>query len=111
MKPDEFLPVTPQHFQVMLALARGPLHGYAIMQATEADGSPVEIGSLYRILKRMMRDGLVEPARPTEPDEIAPGKPRRYYRLTKLGVAVARAETQRLNSLLRGPGATRLNRQ
>jgi len=55
---------------------------------------------LYRSIQRMLDDGLiVEPRErpaPKHDDER-----RRYYRITPLGEAVARAETRRLTQLVR----------
>ena len=96
--PGSFLPLSPTDFQVLLALARQPLHGYAIMKVVEesSDGRlSIEIGSLYRIIARLSSAGLIEESR--EPDaEPRPGRKRRVYGLTPLGRAVAQAEAHRL---------------
>lgn len=91
-------------FQVLLALWEGPLYGYAIKKAvTEESGGTVapQIGSLYRVLARLMSHGLVEETSPPEdaPD-VHPGHERRYYRLTNDGEAAARAEATRLDKLM-----------
>lgn len=64
-------------------------------------------GTLYRSIQRMLEQGLLEEMRerpaPEEDDER-----RRYYRITRFGSAVARAEVRRLEELLRLARATRL---
>ena len=100
MRPEQFLPLTPVVFEIALALAAGERHGYEIMQDVErrTDGKiSLHPGTLYRALGRLLDQRLIE-----ELDERpAPGEDderRRYYRLTPLGQAVARAEVERLAS-------------
>lgn len=91
-------------FQVLLVLSRGALYGYAIMKAVEEEsGGRIrpEIGSLYRVLSRLMAHGLVEETdAPADSREPHPGRNRRFYRLTARGRAVARAEAMRLHEVL-----------
>jgi len=91
--PESFLPVPPATLHILLALADGELHGYAIMKSVRLGP-----GTLYGALKRLLEARLVEEAgeRADEGDER-----RRYYRLTHLGVAVARAEVHRLDAIVR----------
>jgi DNA-binding PadR family transcriptional regulator len=100
MQPERFLPLTPVVFEIALALAAGERHGYEIMQDVErrTDGKiSLHPGTLYRALGRLLDQGLIEELdeRPAagEDDER-----RRYYKLTPLGQAVARAEVERLAS-------------
>jgi DNA-binding PadR family transcriptional regulator len=59
----------------------------------------VDVGSLYRIISRMLEGGLIEEVgRPADVEES--GRKRRFYAVTKLGVAVVRAEAERLRSML-----------
>lgn len=98
--PTDFLPLKPHDLHILLVLAEADMHGYGIMKAVEAqtDGRvSLEIGSLYRLLGRLLDDGLLAPA-PQPPDEA--DERRKYYRLTELGRAVARAEADRLAALL-----------
>lgn len=84
-------------------LGEGALYGYAIMKAVEVEsGGAVtpEIGSLYRVLARLMGDGLIEEEAPPEEEEVHPGRARKYYRLTERGRAVARVEASRLQHVL-----------
>jgi len=100
--PTDFLPVAPQDLQLLLAVRRGALHGYAIMRAVESqsDGRVrIELGSLYRILHRLERAGLIAEAAAAN-DPASPGRDRRFYRTTTLGKAVIAAELERLRRVL-----------
>lgn len=101
--PEAYLPLPPATFHILLALADGEQHGYAIMKgvAARSDGSVrLGPGTLYGALKRLLEAGLVdesgERADPERSDER-----RRYYRLTQLGLSVARAEARRLDAMVR----------
>lgn len=101
---DPKLPLAPVEYHVLLVLADTDLYGYAIRQAVtrESEGavSP-EIGSLYRVLARLLDSGLVAET-PPPPDAAKPnrGRDRKYYALTPEGRRVLRAETGRLRSVL-----------
>lgn len=96
------VPLSAVDFHVLLVLARRTLHGYAILKGIETESggavSP-EVGSLYRVLARMMTAGLVEetPA-PASAPRVHRGRSRRYYRLTREGRALLKAEARRLAS-------------
>ena len=97
--PLDFLPLSATDFQLLLALTAGELHGYAIGKSVkEASGGRVRIGlgSLYRILARLLNSGLVKKSEP-DAETGADGTTRRKYRLTALGEAVLRAEVSRLS--------------
>jgi len=99
--PSTFLPLKQSTYCMLLALADGELHGYAIMQAVEAMTSGRQTilpGTLYAALARMVDEGLIEERDGV--DETSGGPKRRYYRRTRLGKAVARAESERLHALL-----------
>jgi DNA-binding PadR family transcriptional regulator len=100
--PAAMLPLTPAVFSILLALADGKKHGYAIMQevAAETDGRiSMGPGTLYGSLDRMMKANLVEESE--EADETAPhSERRRYYRLSDFGRRVLRAEVRRLEQAL-----------
>jgi DNA-binding PadR family transcriptional regulator len=96
------LPLTPQVFHVLVALADEERHGYAIIRAVaEATHGEVVLrtGTLYTILKRLLDQELIvetdERPAPDEDDER-----RRYYAITPLGREVAKAEAQRLDRLV-----------
>ena len=99
---DRFLPLRPVEFDVLLSLAAGERHGYGIIQDAETRGHFIvpDVGTLYRALRRMEDQGLIEAAdRRQAPDS---GEERRhYYRIAPLGLKVARAEAQRLAALTR----------
>lgn len=98
------VPLSAVDFHVLLVLARRTLHGYAILKGIEAEsGSAVspEVGSLYRVLARMMADGLVEETEaPASAPRVHRGRSRRYYRLTREGRALLKAEARRLASVV-----------
>ena len=95
--PHSLLPLTPALFHVLVALADGETHGYAIMKEVErlTDGAVrLSTGTLYGIIKRLLAEGLIKEARPG-------GDPRRRrYELTRFGTDVARAEARRLEQTL-----------
>lgn len=98
MAPGNPPPLTPAGYQVLLALAGGKTHGYAVMRFIEdaTDGS-VQLGpgTLYRTIARLVADGLVE--------EVATGETdtrRRNYRLTPLGRTAAERESALLARLV-----------
>ena len=100
MQVDRFLPLTPVVFEIALALAAGERHGYEIMQEVErrTDGQiALHPGTLYRALGRLLDQGLIEEL-DERPGDGNDDERRRYYRLTPLGQAVARAEVERLAS-------------
>ena len=101
-EPESFIPLTPAVFHILLALADGEKHGYAIMQEVEAissDQIKMGPGTLYGSIKRMIANGLIEEV-DERPDPNLDDQRRRYYRLTGLGSKVLSAEAQRLVVLL-----------
>jgi DNA-binding PadR family transcriptional regulator len=101
--PDDLLPLTPAVFHILLALADGEKHGYAIMQEvgriTNGD-MKMGPGTLYGSIKRMLEMGLIGES-DERPDPALDDERRRYYRLTAFGEQVVRAESRRLAALLR----------
>jgi DNA-binding PadR family transcriptional regulator len=96
--PESFLPLTPAVFHILLALADGEKHGYAIMQEVESGTGgtvPMGPGTLYGSIKRMLAAGLIEET-DDRPDPDLDDQRRRYYKLTGLGGLVVEAEAQRL---------------
>lgn len=95
---ERFLPLRPVEFDILLSLAAGERHGYGIIQDAEARGEAVpDVGTLYRALRRLGDQGLIEAV---EREASGDGR-RKYYRLTALGLKVARAEARRLEALAR----------
>jgi DNA-binding PadR family transcriptional regulator len=96
--PDTLLPLTPSVFHILIALADGERHGYAIMRqvSDDTDGAlQLGPGTLYGCLKRMLTTGLVEES-DWRPDPELDDERRRYYRITDFGTRVVRAEAKRL---------------
>jgi DNA-binding PadR family transcriptional regulator len=88
-------------YHLLLALAEGALHGYAIREAIERESGGAlmpRAGSMYRLLSRLLKDGLVREAAVRAPEEPHPGLARRYYTLTAQGRRELAAEARRLKS-------------
>jgi DNA-binding PadR family transcriptional regulator len=95
--PRAFLPLTPQQFQILLALEGSDRHGYGIILdvARRTDGAMrLGTGTLYTAIARLVALELV--AETGREDER-----RRFYRLSALGRRVLLAETARLEALVR----------
>lgn len=98
-------PLTPVVFHVLLALAHGPLHGYAVMKRVEEEsGIAMGPGTVYGSLQRLEEAGWIEVA------GAAPGDARRgsAYALTDAGQAALGAEGARLARLARLVGRLEL---
>jgi DNA-binding PadR family transcriptional regulator len=103
-------PLTAAMFHVLLALADGDKHGYAILKEveTQTDGEvQLSTGTLYGIIKRLLIDGLIVELR-TRPAAEDDDQRRRYYHLTAEGRDVAIGEAQRLEKLLARARSKRL---
>ena len=103
-------PLSPQVFHILLSLADDDLHGYAIIQdvAMRTDGEVrLTASTLYAAVKRLLESGWIE-ERASRPAGAADDPRRRYYRLTKAGREVARAEARRLEQLAAMARAKRL---
>jgi len=108
---ENYLPLTAPVFHVLVALADGNKHGYAILkEVADRTGGRIQLssGTLYAIIKRLLRDGLIDEIdeRPDHDDER-----RRYYELTAFGRQVAAAEADRMEALLGAARAKRLIRK
>jgi len=106
-------PLTPVVFEILMALAGGEQHGYAIMQDVErrTDGRiDLHAGSLYRALGRLLDGGLIEEL-DERPASASDDERRRYYRLTPAGAAAARAEGERLAAQVATARARRILRR
>jgi DNA-binding PadR family transcriptional regulator len=100
--PDSLLPLTPGMFQVLIALADGEKHGYAIIKevARRTEGSvKLSAATLYTIIRRFVQEGVVAESN-ERPDPALDDERRRYYRLTAFGRRVARAEAGRMETAL-----------
>ena len=98
----DFLPLTPAIHHILLALVDEERHGYGIMlEVGRLTGGATKMGpgTLYGTLKRLLAAGLIEEA-DERPDPEIDDERRRYYRITRLGARVLRAETARVSVLL-----------
>ncbi len=90
--------MTEQAYLVLLALADGPRHGYAIVQSVVSlsDGRvTLGAGTLYGVLDRLVEAGCAR----VFGEEVVDGRLRRYYELTDAGGAAASARTRQLAAL------------
>src|SRR6516165_3738532 len=110
---ESILPLTPAVFHILIALADGETHGYAIMQeVARRSGGSVRLGpgTLYGAIGRLLEDGLIEESE-ERPDPKMDDTRRRYYRLTRFGGEVLAAETERLAQLVRAARSTKAVRK
>jgi DNA-binding PadR family transcriptional regulator len=94
MAVDEVLPLSAASFHILLALADGERHGYALIKDIEEEtGGAIRLGTgtLYRIVRQLLDDGWI-----AESPRVDPDPRRRFYRLTPRGREVAKAEARRL---------------
>lgn len=99
--PRNFLPLKPVDLELLLALADQPLHGYGLVQAiSEHTGGLVVLdpGNLYRVVKRLLAEGLIAES---DREAVDAGERRKYYRITTLGGRVLAMELDRLRLLVR----------
>ncbi|HEY4303694.1 MAG TPA: PadR family transcriptional regulator [Gemmatimonadaceae bacterium] len=114
MASAQLPPLRSIEFEILLTLAEGEHHGYAIIQAieTRADGQlRVETGTLYRALRRLLDDGLVKPSArrlATDTSTSHNGERRRYYAITQSGRQAAATEATRLARLVSVARAAKL---
>ena len=97
--PSSFLPLSPVTYHILLALANGKRHGYAILGDVESitDGAiTLETGTLYAAIRRLRKDGLLDTAQATDGEDSR----RKNYELSALGRAVLERETARLRQVL-----------
>jgi DNA-binding PadR family transcriptional regulator len=102
---SDYLPLTPALFHVLLSLADGQKHGYAIIkEVATRTGGQVQLGTgtLYGIVKRLLAAGLIRESALGSTDR------RRAYRLTPFGRKVALSEAERLRDLVISAQAKRL---
>lgn len=91
---------------VLLVLADGDLHGYAIAKEVERRGGPAVFpANLYRHLNGLARRGLVQ-AQPPQLDDS--GRARKAFRLTATGLAAVRIQGERMRSLVQAMEAREL---
>ena len=108
--PETLLPLTPAVFHILLVLLGRDRHGYGIMQEVNfyTEGRlRLGPGTLYRSIKQMLSEGLIIEL-DERPDPAIDDQRRRYYRLTDFGQHVLKAETERLEHVLKVARARQL---
>ena len=106
--PEDLLPLKSDVLLVLLALATRPMHGYGVIRDVEirtAGDVRLQTGALYRTLRRLLNDALIEEC-PPPVDADSSDERRRYYRLTGLGRSVMDAEVERMSRLVRAARLT-----
>jgi DNA-binding PadR family transcriptional regulator len=105
-------PLPAAAFQIMLALANGNLHGYAIMrQVEEQTGGRLRLGpgTLYGSIQTLLEGNLIDEVDRPEDIEVHSER-RRYYRLTESGRNMARSEAEKMADVLRVARARKILR-
>lgn len=98
--PIDRLPLKDLEFQILLALAEGERHGWSIvreLQERRGSGKRILPGTFYRVLGGLVSDGLIERAGQSPRDD---DQRRKNFKLTPQGIAVCRAEIDRLEHLV-----------
>lgn len=96
------LPLTETTFLILLSLAAGPSHGYAIMQdiIDLSEGRvTLSTGTLYGALARLLEQGWIERTESADADDDS-GRPRKVYDLTEIGRRALNMDVQRLKTLV-----------
>ena len=107
MADRDSIPLSPAGFHILIALAEGNRHGYAIMKdvaAVTAGEVQLNPGTLYTTIKRLLEDDLIREVDAPREEESSDAR-RRYYSLTPAGRQTARAEMERLRMMLRRASA------
>lgn len=110
---ESYLPLTPAMFHILLALADGEKHGYAILKEVArrtSDKVRLSAGTLYGNLARLESAGLIAEST-RRPEIVLDDERRRYYLLTELGREVAVAEVQRMEEVVGQARAKKLFRK
>lgn len=99
--PRSFLPLTPLAFEVLLALADQPRHGYGIiLEVGERTDGLIRLrtGTLYVLLQRLVDQDLIDESSKRPGPDV--DSRRKYYSVTPLGRAVLEAEARRLEDVV-----------
>ena len=105
--PESLLPIKPIELLILSMLSAGDRHGYGIRQdiVEHTQGAlALEAGNLYRTIRRLEQDGLVDESG-RRPAVDSDDERRRYYRLTPFGRKSARRRA--LREAAARPGSTR----
>jgi DNA-binding PadR family transcriptional regulator len=110
MSPESQLPLKPVELLVLTMLSAGERHGYGIRQdiIDHTRGAiALEAGNLYRIIRRLEADGVLEESG-HRPASDSDDERRRYYRLTPFGKRVLAAELERVRAIVKLGEARRI---
>jgi DNA-binding PadR family transcriptional regulator len=100
--PNKSLPLSETTLYILVSLAPGPRHGYAIakdVQALSENRVILSVSTLYTTLKRLLEDGWIERVGEA-PEADESGRPRKIYTLTERGRSILSMEKKRLQALL-----------
>lgn len=100
---NSITPLSEQAFLILLSLAPGKKHGYAILKGVEesSDGAVVlSTSTLYGALGRMQEQGWIMRVSIDEEENAGPGLPRKFYELTDIGGRILEVETKRMRGLV-----------
>lgn len=99
---EDIQPLSEMTLYILISLAPGPLHGYAIakeVRALSEDRVILSVSTLYTTLKRLLEDGWIKRAGDVAKSDES-SRPRKTYELTERGQRILAAEKTRLRSLL-----------
>jgi DNA-binding PadR family transcriptional regulator len=111
IRPGDFGSLTSMEFEILLSLAGGDLHGYAIIQdINERSGGRLTVrpGTLYRAVSRLLDAGLIAEVEAAGRRGSTDDERRRYYAMTRAGRRVAAVESERLARQLHTARARKL---
>jgi len=107
-KPDRvdqvnaLLPLKPQDYHILFVLLDEERHGYGMVKEIDRQtGGQIrlEAGNLYRSVRRLIKQGLLEES-DRRPAPESDDERRRYYRITEFGRHVVAAETERMRTVV-----------
>jgi DNA-binding PadR family transcriptional regulator len=102
--PLSYLPLTESTFYILLSLASGKKHGYAILKDVKdlsKERVNMSTSTLYTAVGRLLDQELIERFSDGDDDDPSPGLPRKSYALTELGRRVLEAEMVRLQNMVK----------
>ena len=105
--PPPGLPLRPTAFAALAALAEGPVAGFTVLDRVNATtpGRPIlGPGTLYRLLRDLRREGLIERSGPPSGEAGGDDERRTYHVLTPRGRSVLHAEALRLRRTMEAAG-------
>ena len=102
LQANDLTPLSPAVFHILLSLAEGERHGYALRReiALRTAGKlKLGPGVLYGSIHKMLEWDLIAES-DERPDPHLDDERRRYYRITPYGRKVAQAEAARMRELV-----------